>query len=349
MKENYKLAIVGYGGMGSQHSRLLKDVPNISISGIFDISEGKQAEARENGLKSYHSFEDILKDDTVDIVLIATPNHLHKNIAVKALDAGKHVICEKPVALSSDELAEIIDAADRNKRIFVVHQNRRWDEDYLVMKKILDEKIIGEIYNVESRVIGSRGIPGDWRHEKQYGGGMMLDWGVHLIDRVLVMIDDKIEKIYCRMSYILGNDVDDGFQLMLDFKSGKTAFVEVQTNNYISLPLWYMAGSNGTAAIDDWDMGGNIATLTKYDDKDAKPIEAGAGLTKTMAPRGEDTVEIKPIFRLDSDVKDFYMNVLNTIEGKEEIIVKNTQVMRVMKVIEAAFKSSELHQTVDFE
>jgi scyllo-inositol 2-dehydrogenase (NADP+) len=349
MSEKHVIAIVGFGGMGSQHGKILSGIERVEIAGIYDVLEDRQQYAVENNFRVYASFEEILKDSKVDTVLIATPNDSHKEIAIAALEAGKHVICEKPVTLNSKELEEILKVAEACNKVFVVHQNRRWDEDYLVMKQLYDEGVLGDVFHLETRVQGSRGIPGDWRHQKEFGGGMMLDWGVHLIDRLLVMIKEKITSLHCKMSYVLGNDVDDGFRLTVNFESGKTAVVEVGTCNYITLPKWYMCGTTGTAIIEDWEMNGQVMTLKKINDKDATPIEAGAGLTKTMAPRDLDTVTSTPIPRVSADVREFYHNFIDVTEGREEILVKNEEVLRVMKVIEAAFLSDETNEVVLFE
>ena len=99
----------------------------------------------------------------------------HKEIAVKAMEAGKNVVSEKPVTLCSADLAVMIEAAERTGKLFTVHQNRRWDEDFLTVKNIMEQGKLGEIFRIESRVHGSRGIPGDWRQEPEHGGGMVLD------------------------------------------------------------------------------------------------------------------------------------------------------------------------------
>lgn len=345
----YSLAIIGFGGMGSQHGELLKKVDRIKVEGIYDIDNKRKDYATENNFKSYESFEDVLNDKNVNIVLIATPNHVHKEIAIRAMEAGKNVICEKPVTLNSKELEEILEVSKKTGKLFVVHQNRRWDEDFLTMKKIYDEKLLGETFRIETRVQGSRGIPGDWRKEKQFGGGMMLDWGVHLIDRLLVMVNEKIKKVYCSMSYILGADCDDGFTLNLTFESGKTAVVEVGTSNFIALPKWYMAGTEGAAIIEDWEMNGRLEVMPKKDEADAKPIVAGAGLTKTMAPRLEGEVLVKELPFVKSTILDFYNNVIDVLEDKATPAIKNSEVMRVMKLIEAAFESHENGTVVYFE
>lgn len=345
----YSLAIIGFGGMGSQHGELLKKVDRIKVEGIYDIDNKRKDYATENNFKSYESFEDVLNDKNVNIVLIATPNHVHKEIAIRAMEAGKNVICEKPVTLNSKELEEILEVSKKTGKLFVVHQNRRWDEDFLTMKKIYDEKLLGKTFRIETRVQGSRGIPGDWRKEKQFGGGMMLDWGVHLIDRLLVMVNEKIKKVYCSMSYILGADCDDGFTLNLTFESGKTAVVEVGTSNFIALPKWYMAGTEGAAIIEDWEMNGRLEVMPKKDETDAKPIVAGAGLTKTMAPRLEGEVLVKELPFVKSTILDFYNNVIDVLEDKATPAIKNSEVMRVMKLIEAAFESHETGTVVYFE
>ena len=134
--KNYNLAIVGFGGMGNEHNEKIKGVKNLTVVGVYDIKSQRQEYAKQKGLKAYDSLDGILSDPKIDIVLIATPNDVHKDIAIKALKAGKNVICEKPVTLNSIELKEIIATANQYKKLCVVHQNRRWDEDFLTMKNI---------------------------------------------------------------------------------------------------------------------------------------------------------------------------------------------------------------------
>lgn len=349
--KTYGTAIIGYGGMGSQHGRLLRKVEDMELVGAYDISPERQTAVAEQDLKVYPDLDSLLQDPQVDIVIIATPNHVHAEIAIAAMKAGKHVICEKPVTMNSKELQDILEVQEETKKQFVVGQNRRWDEDYLVMKKLYDEKTLGDVFHVESKVHGSRGIPGDWRGMKEFGGGMLLDWGVHLVDRILLMIPEKVKYVDCQFTHITNQEVDDGFRLTLTFESGRTALLEVGTTHFINMPLWYMNGTLGSAVIQDWSMNGKIVRLASAaGGHDAVPIVAGAGLTKTMAPRVDDhTTTEEPIPRIPTDILDFYRNVLDAIEGKAEIIVKNSEVMRVMKLLEAAFESDAKRQVIAFE
>lgn len=348
--KNYHLVIVGYGGMGSYHAKLLKENQNIEVVGTYDISEDRRTASLADGYKVYESLSAVLTDDVVDFVLIATPNDVHKEIAIAALNAGKDVICEKPVTIYSEELLEIMEAAKINNRAFIVHQNRRWDEDFLTMKKIYDEQIIGDVFHIESRVQGANGIPGDWRHLKEYGGGMLLDWGVHLLDQLLFMVDSKITSVFANLSYILGDEVDDGFQVFITFENGITSLIEVGTTNFIQLPRWYTKGTKGTAVINDWDINGKIVTQNLGEIEAPKPIKAGQGLTKTMAPPSEKAVTTSDLPKVEKTMESFYENVVSVVAGNAEPIVKNEEVLRVLRLMETIFKSAETNQVIkDFD
>ncbi|MDR4945550.1 Gfo/Idh/MocA family protein [Neobacillus cucumis] len=349
--KNYHLVIVGYGGMGSYHAKhLLKGNQNIEVIGTYDKHEDRRTASMADGYKTYESLSAVLSDDAVDFVLIATPNDVHKEIAIAALNAGKHVICEKPVTIYSADLVEIMETAKINDRAFIVHQNRRWDEDFLTMKKIYDEQIIGDVFHIETRVQGANGIPGDWRHLKEYGGGMLLDWGVHLLDQLLFMIDSKITSVFANFSYILGEDVDDGFQVFITFENGITSLVEVGTTNFIQLPRWYTKGTKGTAVIHDWEINGKIVTQNSGEVEAPKPIKAGQGLTKTMAPPSEKAVSTSDLPKVVKTMESFYENVVSVVEGSAEPIVKNEEVLRVLRLMETIFKSAETNQVIqDFD
>jgi len=349
INHKYAVAIVGFGGMAKWHREILMDFDRIQCIGTFDIDEKRQEAARDSDLHAYGSLDELLHDSAVDIVLIATPNDLHKGIAMAAMKAHKTVVCEKPVTLCSEDLKEMMDCAKQYQVHFTVHQNRRWDEDYLIMKKIYDKGLLGEVFNIESRVHGSRGIPGDWRGKKQQGGGMVLDWGVHILDQILQMVPEKIDSVYAKMLHITNDEVDDGFRILLTFESGKTALLEVGTSNFISLPRWYMQGVNGTAVIHDFSADGKIMRIQNWDKREVIPVKTAAGLTKTMAPRTDDTIMEHDLPVVESDIHDFYKNVVAVIEGREEPLIKHEELMRCMKLMEAAFESDRQNQTVKFE
>ena len=343
------IAIVGYGGQGAWHAGWAMRSDVIALSGIYDISEKRTTAAKEAGIHVYSSFEELLCDRAVDIVVCATPNDSHKDIVVAAAKAGKHIICEKPVALSVSDFDEMTNAAEAAGVRFSVHQNRRWDVDYLAVKSVVDSAKIGDTINIESRIHGSRGIPSDWRCHKPQGGGMILDWGVHLIDQMLLLIPERVTKLYCEVTNITTNEVDDGFNLHLTFESGKRATVEVGTYNFISLPRFYMQAKEGSVYIEDWQKPFVGTRLKAWCEKDVTPVQTAAGITKTMAPRDELTLEGFEIKRPLSDVHDFYRNFTRAIDGKEEQLVLSSQVRRVLEVMEAAFLSAERGEALSLD
>lgn len=345
----YKIAIVGLGGMGNWHRETIGKIEGVTLCGSFDIAKERQQYGKEVGLHVYDSLEEVLSDPDCDMVLIATPNQHHKEIAVAALNHGKNVVCEKPAVLSCEEMEEVLKAAQANDRLFVVHQNRRWDEDYLTIKEILAQNRLGKIHRIESRVHGSRGIPGDWRQLKECGGGMVYDWGVHILDQMLQLIPDKITSVYASLTHVTNELVDDGFTVLLRFANGPEVLLEVGTSNFIGLPRWYVLGQNGTAVVRDWDMSGELVVVKNWDLKDAVPIRTAAGLTKTMAPRTEETIVTETLPRISSDIGDFYRNVVAALDGTAPVLVKNQEVMRVLRLMETIFESAEKNQVLPFE
>ena len=345
---NHKMAIVGFGGMAGWHYDEIQTIEGLEIAGIWDIREERRDyAAQEKGLHVYGSLEDLLADPETDLVLIATPNDVHKPVAIAAMEAGKSVISEKPITLSSADLQEMIDASERTGRFLTVHQNRRWDEDYLTVKKILEEGKLGELFRIESRVHGSRGIPGDWRQEKEHGGGMILDWGVHLLDQLLQMFANvPVKSVYGVETHVTNQLVDDGFYTEIAFENGVTALVEVGTSNFVPLPRWYVMGADGTAVIEDWALNGKIVRASGVDEKDVAPVITAAGLTKTMAPRRDDSIFTEELPKVESDVRDFYYNVMAVLEGREESLIRLPEVMRVMKLMEAIHRSAETGEVV---
>ena len=346
MKKN--LVVVGYGGQGGWHAdhALKSDV--VTLHGIYDIKQERIDLAKSKGINTYDSFEAVLADDQIDILVCATPNDVHKDIVIRALESGKNVVCEKPVALSVEDFDDMCAAAKKAGKLFTVHQNRRWDVDFLAIKSIIASGEIGDTINIESRVHGSRGIPSDWRCHKPYGGGMILDWGVHLIDQMLQLIpNEKIVRIYNENTNITTEEVDDGFHLMLTFESGKRATVEVGTYNFIYMPRFYMQCKNGSAFIEDWQKNCKVAKLKAWNEKEVVPVQTAAGITKTMAPRDEITLDSYEIDRPKSDVHDFYRNLVKAVDGIEPQLIKLEEVRRVLLVMEGCFKSAELGQALE--
>ncbi len=341
-----KTAIIGYGGMGSFHAQQIRKINSLEVVGAYDTKPERVQKAVKDGYKGYSSLEECLADDT-ELVIIATPNNFHRELSIKAMEAGKHVISEKPVMMNAKELEEVIAAADSLGKIFTVHQNRRWDKDFRIVKEALEKKLIGEPFYIESRVQGSKGVPGDWRCVKAAGGGMLLDWGVHLLDQILWMVDSPVTEIYAQLLSVKFKDVDDNFKVLLKFENNLSALIEVDTYTFIPLPRWHVSTDNGTLVINDWDCNGKILKANQVDFKwEESIVYTSAGPTKTMAPRPVETIDEVPLPQMDPDCKDYYDNIAKAVRGEEEPIVTHRQMLRVMRIIDAIFKSAETGECI---
>ncbi len=347
--KQYHVGIIGFGTEGVWHAHQVEISEVLELSGVSDVSESREAVAQEKGIRFYSSNQALLADPEIDIVIIATPNDSHSALSIEALKAGKHVICEKPAAATSGELEKMIACAESCKRVLSIYQNRRWDGDYLTAKKLVESGRLGEISRIESRIHGSRGIPEGWMRKKSSGGGVLWDWGVHVLDQILAMRPQKkISYVVGTMSYITTDEVEDGFTALLIFEDGVEALVEVGTNNLIPMPRWYLTGPHGSAMIRDWHSGAEIAVLRETQEKEVA-VRAATGVTKMMVPRRPGEYQRSAMPQVESTVIDYYRNVVEVIDGVSEPFVKLTETMRVLRLMEAVKKSALARETVRFE
>lgn len=340
----YGLAIIGYGGMGEWHHKNIEErIKEIKVVGAYDIRQEQGQKAQEAGIKNYDSLEALLEDEAVDMITVATPNNFHKELVIKGLRHGKHVICEKPVMMNATELEEVISVQKETGKLFSIHQNRRWDKDYRIIKKIVEDDTIGKPYFIESRVQGSRRAMHGWRNHKVNGGGMLLDWGVHLIDQMLCLIPSPVVEIYSCLLSIYSEEVDDHVKLMMKFETGEVVMIEVATNCFINQPRWHMCCEDGTAVVENWRCDGKIVRLQTEEviPWDDEIVYTEAGPTRTMAPRPVHTTKEEALPDVETDWSDYYRNIVGVIDGTQELIVKPEQALRVMKVIDYIFESQQ--------
>ncbi|OUP51843.1 oxidoreductase [Butyricicoccus pullicaecorum] len=347
---NVKLGIIGFGGMGKWHAQ---NAPRagVEIAAVCDIDPVKQQEAVEMGYKMYPSAEELLRDDNVNTVILTVPNYLHKEMCIKAAEAGKHVITEKPAAMNVQELDEMEAACKKAGVFFTSHQNRRWDRDMLIVKKAYDEGMLGNIFTIESKLHSGNGYMHEWHIYKKYGGGMIYDWGVHLIDQILFMMPQaKIKSVYADIKNVLHEEVDDYFKIILKLDNGVTAHIELSTYILEYQPRWLAAGDKGTLVVKNFGCEGNIYRTGKMLEKLPPQItETEAGPTRQFAPVPPGGIVTEPLPTVETDWVNFYRNVVDVLNGKAESLIKISEVRRVLSVMEAAWKSAETNEAILFE
>ena len=203
MAKTIRIGIIGCGGIAnSKHMPSLKKVADSEMVAFCDIiPERAEKAARDfgtEGAKWYTDYRELLKDETIDVVHVCTPNRSHSDITVAALEAGKHVMCEKPMAINSAEAKKMLDAAERTgKKLSIGYQSRfRPDSEYL--KAEAESGTFGEIYYAKATALRRRAVPtwGVFLNEYEQGGGPLIDIGTHARDLTLWIMNNYKPK-YC--------------------------------------------------------------------------------------------------------------------------------------------------------
>lgn len=194
-----KVGVVGYGGafnMGKYHFEFMQQAGMVPTA-VCDPDESRLEVAAQEfpGISVYTNLEDMLKNPDLNLVTIITPHNMHADMAVKCLNAGKHVVCEKPLAITTEECDKMIAAAKANNVIISAFHNRHWDGMVLQAVSEVKSGIIGDVVRVDAHM-QSYAKPGDWwRTSKTISGGILYDWGVHLLEYTLQIVDSEISEV----------------------------------------------------------------------------------------------------------------------------------------------------------
>ena len=197
------LVIIGYGGMGEWHGyHLTHSVPRLISRALTTYA---RKEWRSPARTAFTPIPLMRKcfPTRGKHCNNSHPNNFHKPLAEEAMLRGKDVILEKPATMNAEEFAQLMELSKVTGRLLTTHQNRRWDADYNIVKKIYKERLLGDVYMLENRVQGSRQVLNGWRGVKENGGGMVYDWGVHLIDQYMDMIDSPVTEVYANLFFIV--------------------------------------------------------------------------------------------------------------------------------------------------
>jgi len=328
------IVVTGYG-MGAEHARLIKKVDGLNLYGVCDIQERKRkiAEEQHPGIKTYECFDQVLADKDVDLISVVLPHDLHASYAIQAMDAGKHCLTDKPICLTVKELRAMIAARDRNKRMLSTFHNRRWDRDFVTIRKLLKENVIGEPYHIdmactdygESRPTTDtlRG----WRGIRSRMGGWMFDWGAHFLDQLYQLTRQRPVKVYAFAHYNerCRKEVEDMVNAIFTLENGMTAEVCVSYMHRAKLPRWRIIGRDG-------------AIEQEWFDTPIKVTKEIGGINSHI------TVPLLP-----SDWVGFYQNVAGVLRNDAELEVKPEDLFPMVAAAEATYKSIETGQAVNVE
>ncbi len=340
MQKSIDTAIIGFGASGRYfHAPFLHTHPNFNLKKVVErhTTESKKIYPYVEQITNYKK---LLKDPGIELIVISTPNTLHFEIAKACLKANKHIIIEKPFTPTTKQADELIKLSTKYKRKIFVYHNRRWDGDFKTIQRIVDENILGDIYEFEAHFDRYRPKVDlkKWKEKPLPAAGIVYDLGAHLIDQALVLFGHPTAlkaDIQTQRNNAL---VDDYFKIELSYPNLKvilTAGMLMKNHN-----LRYI-------------LKGHKGTFKKYG---IDPQEAA--LRKGLMPEGKNWgKESKDYWGLMDAVIDrkhclcnietlagsymfFYDNVYDVLVNNAEIMVKPEQARNVIKIIELAFLSS---------
>lgn len=352
-----KIGLIGHGFMGHEHETMLSQMEGIRIIGISD-RDPRQLDDVKEGIKRYNSNAELLADPEVEAVLIAANNNQHHDLVIQAARAGKNIICEKPVAMSVAELDEMTAAAKECGVTFTVHHQRRLDRDFLIMKEVFDQNALGDVYMIKNSLYGFNGNMHDWHVLPGEGGGMLYDWGVHLLDQILWMMPKaRITSVYADVRNVINEEVDDYFKILLRFNNHVTAEIELGT--YLLTDKmhdkwferhWLMGGSTGTAYVDGFEPSGKIVrTSHLLTNVSGTRTMTAAGPTRSFGPPAPGTLITEDLPEVDFSHRDYFENYKLASNGKADFLVKIEETRRVLRLMEVVRESARTGESQDFE
>lgn len=334
-------AVIGYGYAGrSFHSYLISITDGLTLRGVASRSADTREKIREErGCRAYESFDQAITDPEVGLVVLGTPNHVHAEQAIRAMDAGKHVVTDKPMCRTLAECDRMIEASRRNDVLLTVFQNRRWDGDYLTLRKLRRTGELGNLRWLEMAWNCAGPSSNPWRRQADLGGGRLFDLGAHMIDQVMMLFPQAVETVYCRLQRDFEDtDVESHAMVVIGFEGGNTAVVDAGSMHAIEKPRIHAFGSK--AAYIKYGRDPQEGAMNRGDIDAAEEPEELYGRLKTR--EGEE----RRVPTVDGRWRCFYENIAAVLAGQAEPAVNIPEMRRVMAIFDAAFESGETDRVI---
>jgi scyllo-inositol 2-dehydrogenase (NADP+) len=343
-----RVGLVGFGMAGRVfHAPMISAVVGLELAGVVERNS-RDAEKAFPGVATYDSLPAMLSDPSIELVVVATSNTSHIPLALEAVDAGRHVVVDKPVGISSDEIGMLVRKASERGKLAIPFHNRRFDGDFRTLQRILRERMLGEVVSIESTFDRWRpAFRGTWRDDGTPGGGLLLDLGTHLADQAFflfglpeaVSAEVRIERA--------GGVTVDAFTIRLIYGS---MIVTLGANCLAAAPRprYLVRGSSGNFV--KWGLDPQEDRLKAS----GRVIEHGWGEepaslwgTLSLDRAQSGVVEPAPVKTLAGDYRLYYSAVRDAILGKAAPPVLATDAWHVAKLLEAAERSWAERRVID--
>lgn len=338
---SFRVGLLGWGNAGRFfHTPLIQVTSGLELAAVVTSREMVKSELPE--VEVYGSAEDLLAEPDIDLVVVATPHRLHRAHARAALEAGKHVVVEKPFVATATEAENLIEQARSADRILTVFQNRRWDGDFMTLRKLIDSKILGHVHYFASHWYLYRPEPrGVWRDHPDNLGGILYDLGPHMIDQALQLFG-KPETVYAQVEINRASSrVDDWFRIHLRFPSDVHALLETDLLVQIPAPRFHIRGQFGTYEKHGLDPQEVELRAGKLPTNEEWGVEEPSHWGTLRGVELADMMFDGKVATLPGDYRIFYRKLYEALTGNGPPPVNPEDVVVQLRVIAAAIRSAE--------
>jgi predicted dehydrogenase len=339
--------VVGYGLAGRAfHCPLIRRQPGLRLHGIVardPVVRDQALSELGKDVRAYAKLDEALADPDVRLVVIATPHDTHAAMAVKSLEAGRHCVVDKVMALSTTKADAMIAARDRSGCLLSVFHNRRWDWDFLTVRDLIARGELGRPLVIESSVC-RYAAPRTWRGSLAAAGTILHDWGAHLVDQALQLGLGPCRRLTSWLTEAPWDGVDSGGhgRIVMEFDD---VLFHVESSRICKLerPRWWIIGTRsgfvkrGIDPQEDALRAGDI-------DMASEPLEHQGVLRGSSADGTMGEIHV-PSVRGHWD--SYYRNIAEVIEGRAELAVTAEEAREVVRVLDAAVRSSREHQVIE--
>lgn len=338
------VGLIGFGLSGRYfHSPFLSINPRFKLKTAVERSKN-EAQEFDPAIENARSIDELLSDESIDLVFICTPNDTHFQYAMDALENGKHVVIEKPFSATEVEAKQLVALAKEKGLILTAYQNRRWDSDFLTIKKIFDEGKLGDIVEYECRYDRFRPVvpTESWKEKKVDVGGNLYNLGPHLLDQALVLFGAP-ETVTATVSSVRPNsEIDDYFDVRLGYPD-KLVVLKSSLMVYDNFLRYTIHGTNGSFIKGGLDVQEETLRKNILPNQEPWGIEPEDRWGKLSSPEFTGIIESEA-----GNYMPFYDNVYEAIVEGAELAVKPEEILRTCRVIDLAFKSSEEKKVMTF-
>lgn len=336
-----KTALLSYGMSGEVfHAPLIMANPGFDLVSVVERRSARSSSHYQD-VKIVRSVEEVIDDPEIELIIVNTPNQTHFDFAASAMRAGKHVVVEKPFTVTSDEARELIDISKSTQRMLTVFQNRRFDSDFLTIKRVLREGRLGKLAEVAAHYDRFRNHiePNTWKEEPRLGTGILYNLGSHMLDQMVVLFGLP-EFVDARIGVQRpGGRVDDFYDIRMEYED-KLVIVKSSYLVKAIMPRYILHGVNGTFVKFGMDPQ-EQALKEKHSTDDPswgmEPPDQGGRIS--LLENGLHVEERVASER--GDYRLFYDNIFDVIRGGAPLLVRPEESMQIIGLIEACYESNK--------